>query len=556
VAATLPLAGSGVSASPVRAAAFSAAAEGKAAALAARSTVSTEALVAPIAARSATAKSPAVAALAPAVAASSASTVHPALASSSTPQTVQLQWGASSSAVTGYKVYRGTTDGGPYALQTGAIPTLSYNDTAVTAGTSYYYVVTSVDAQGVESTFSNEASATLPTSGTTTPPPPPPPPTTPPPTPAPAGSVPTALTTGIILNGSATLDGTRLRLTSTAGFITGSGWFQTPVNVQSFSNDFTFQIANTTASPTGNGIAFVIQNTGTRALGPTGGGLGYGPDNISNPTPSSRAPIGNSIAIKFDTVNNAGEGTNSTGLYKNGASPTMPAVTVGNGVNLRSGDIFQVHMGYDGTTLSMTITDTRNTSETFATSWPIDIPGTVGGNTAFVGFTGATGNSVADQDVITWTYTNTATSKPTSTPTTKTPIVYRSTTLPAVSSGPTFRTFSYSGFPDTNGTILDATAAGDNVTFTVNIPAAGTYDIKLSYKQNTNRSISQLTINGASVGAPLDQYLPVEGYATFDYGKFIFPVVGKYSFTFTVLGEDASAYGYAISFDDFTLTPQ
>jgi fibronectin type 3 domain-containing protein len=32
----------------------------------------------------------------------------------------------------------------------------------VAAGTSYYYVVTAVDENGIESIFSNEASATIP----------------------------------------------------------------------------------------------------------------------------------------------------------------------------------------------------------------------------------------------------------------------------------------------------------------------------------------------------------------------------------------------------------
>ena len=351
------------------------------------------------------------------------------------------------------------------------------------------------------------------------------------------------------MNGSAALYGTRLRLTTTQSYATGTGWFADHVNVQTFSNDFTFQISNPTTHSTGNGFAFVIQNSGTTAMGPTGGGLGYGPDNTSHATPSSQTPIAKSVAIKFDTVNNAGEGTDSTGIYKNGASPTLPATTLGNGVNLRSGDIFQVHMSYDGSTLTMTITDTTNPSDTFTTSWPIDIPGTVGGNTAYVGFTGATGVSVANQDVVTWTYSNTQ-------GTAKTPIVYKTTALPEVSSGPTFRSFAFDGFPDGTGTILDATKVGDNVTFTVNVATAGTYDIMLSYKQFSSRGISQLSINGTSVGAPLDQYLGSQAYASFDFGTFSFPTAGNYSFKFAVVGKNAKSSGYAESFDDLTLTPQ
>ncbi len=61
-------------------------------------------------------------------------------------------------------------------------------------------------------------------------------------------------------------------------------------------------------------------------LGPSGGGLGYGPDLPTNPDASTNTPIANSVAVKFDFFSNAGEGTDSTGLYTNGASPTIPAV--------------------------------------------------------------------------------------------------------------------------------------------------------------------------------------------------------------------------------------
>jgi fibronectin type 3 domain-containing protein len=72
-------------------------------------------------------------------------------------QHVSLAWTASTSA-TSYNVKRATTNGGPYT--TVASPTgTSYNDTTVTNGTPYYYVVTSVNATG-QSGNSNQATAT------------------------------------------------------------------------------------------------------------------------------------------------------------------------------------------------------------------------------------------------------------------------------------------------------------------------------------------------------------------------------------------------------------
>jgi len=80
---------------------------------------------------------------------------------------VTLSWTASTGA-SSYNVYRGTTAGGEGAtpIQTN-VTNLSYPDTAVTNGTTYYYVVTAVNAGG-ESSKSNEASATPSTGGTST----------------------------------------------------------------------------------------------------------------------------------------------------------------------------------------------------------------------------------------------------------------------------------------------------------------------------------------------------------------------------------------------------
>jgi Chitobiase/beta-hexosaminidase C-terminal domain len=199
--------------------------------------------------------------------------------------------------------------------------------------------------------------------------------------------------TGLQFNGRTKLNGTRLQLTDGGQAEASSAWFTTPVNVQSFTNDFTFQFINASS----DGMTFTIQNAGTTALGPSGGGLGYGAG-----LPGGTPGIPTSVAVKFDLFQNSHEGTNSTGIYTNGASPTSPSVTLGGGVNLHSGDVLQVHMTYDGTTLTMTITDTV-TNATFTTSWPINIPATVGGNTALVGFTAGTGLQTTTQ-VITWKY--------------------------------------------------------------------------------------------------------------------------------------------------------
>jgi len=74
-----------------------------------------------------------------------------------------LNWVASTSVVTGYYVYRGTVDGGPYTLLTSSpVAGLTYADTTVQSGQTYYYVTTSVDSSGNQSGFSNQVQATIP----------------------------------------------------------------------------------------------------------------------------------------------------------------------------------------------------------------------------------------------------------------------------------------------------------------------------------------------------------------------------------------------------------
>jgi hypothetical protein len=71
--------------------------------------------------------------------------------------TVTLSWTASGGAI-GYNVKRATADGGPYT-QLAAPTSASYTDSAVTNGTKYYYVVSTLNAAG-ESANSAQASAT------------------------------------------------------------------------------------------------------------------------------------------------------------------------------------------------------------------------------------------------------------------------------------------------------------------------------------------------------------------------------------------------------------
>ena len=79
------------------------------------------------------------------------------------PHSVALNWGASSSSVAGYNVYRSTVSGSAYAKMNGStVGGVNYADSSVQSGHTYYYVATAVDASGTESVYSNEVAAIVP----------------------------------------------------------------------------------------------------------------------------------------------------------------------------------------------------------------------------------------------------------------------------------------------------------------------------------------------------------------------------------------------------------
>jgi Legume lectin domain. len=140
------------------------------------------------------------------------------------------------------------------------------------------------------------------------------------------------------------------------------------VGVAQFATQFRFQLVN----PNAAGIALVLQ----------GGGLG-------------NADASNSVAVRFDLLNNNGVKTNSTGLFVNGANANTPATDLtGAGIDLHSGHAFNVALAYDANMLNVTITDAA-TNASATQNYAIDLVGTLGGATA-------------TQNILSWTYPLTA----------------------------------------------------------------------------------------------------------------------------------------------------
>jgi hypothetical protein len=76
---------------------------------------------------------------------------------------VALTWSPSTSTVVGYNTYSSAQSGGPYTKLTSApVAATSYTDSSVQAGQTYYFVITAVDSNNVESANSAEVSALIP----------------------------------------------------------------------------------------------------------------------------------------------------------------------------------------------------------------------------------------------------------------------------------------------------------------------------------------------------------------------------------------------------------
>ncbi len=217
-------------------------------------------------------------------------------------------------------------------------------------------------------------------------------------------------------NGSTSFGGGEITLTNNTSQA-GSSWETTRVGIRNFTARFEFQFREGSV-PRGDGFTFVLQADprGLAALGPVGGGLGYGADTPGTYPNVAAGAIVNSIAIKFDIFSNAGEGTNSTGLFTGGRSPTVrqpglpsdfPDVSVnldGTGVTLNSQSPKLVTLSYDGTTLTETILD-EGTQQSYTTSYTVNLMRFIGNETAYAGFTGGTGGNWTIQSIKSWTYT-------------------------------------------------------------------------------------------------------------------------------------------------------
>ena len=187
------------------------------------------------------------------------------------------------------------------------------------------------------------------------------------------------------LNGSAMESNNAIVLTDGNGNEVGTVFTTGQVSTKKFEARFRFQLVRCQA----DGFVFCLQSGSPTAKGANGEGIGY-------------AGIDHSIAVKFDSWDNAGEGQDSTGLFDNGAVPTVPAIDLAPyGIKLRDGNPIDVDITYDGSFMHVTETDvyTQGSAEQ---SYQVDVSKYTGAK-AYAGFTASTGSSTETAVLLGWT---------------------------------------------------------------------------------------------------------------------------------------------------------
>jgi Chitobiase/beta-hexosaminidase C-terminal domain len=185
----------------------------------------------------------------------------------------------------------------------------------------------------------------------------------------------------------------------------GSAFFTAVAPANSFTSRFQLKFPAGAAGGGAAGCMWVVQNQNTlnssadsqwssggpNSVANCGSGFGY-----SGSTGGQNSFIQNSVAVAFDQMNN------KVALYEDGQQ-IGSAIGIGNGVSLNGANGVNVVIGYNGTTLTATLTDPVS-GATWSTSFTVDIPTEIGASAGYFGFTGGTAYFNSNQLVTNWVH--------------------------------------------------------------------------------------------------------------------------------------------------------
>ena len=201
----------------------------------------------------------------------------------------------------------------------------------------------------------------------------------------------------LALNGTAQVSAKRgtsprvIQLTSGSYRQAGSAWSTEAVDLtKSFETTFKARLHH--GKPGADGIAFLAQSVGPRALGGWGGGLGY-------------RGIRKSVAVEFDTFQNTTDPSSNHLAVVLGGDPDRHTAIAEPSIPL-FGKPFQARVRYDAGAHRLKVfvrSLTAGATEEMMLDQSVDLTKGTGANQAWLGFTASTGNVTARQDVYDWT---------------------------------------------------------------------------------------------------------------------------------------------------------
>jgi hypothetical protein len=179
----------------------------------------------------------------------------------------------------------------------------------------------------------------------------------------------------------------------------GTFFYHTQLPVTNFHTEFSFHfsevggIYDCDTEVGGDGLVFAIQPVSATFGGRDGGGrLAF-------------YDVSPSIGVEFDTFRNlehADVTSNHLGVNTNGNTESHVVVDVAE--RFDNGKKWFAWIDYDGTTLEVRANQSGVRPDAPQLKYPIDIPAVIDSDTAYVGFTAATGGAIANHDILSWRF--------------------------------------------------------------------------------------------------------------------------------------------------------
>jgi hypothetical protein len=113
-------------------------------------------------------------------------------------------------------------------------------------------------------------------------------------------------------------------------------------------------------------------------------------------------------------------------------------------------------------------------------------------------------------------------------------------------------TSNYASGGSSNSATLNA--VNDYVGFTATNVPAGTYNLRVRFRNSKANGIWQLATNGANTGTATDGHDVDPNYAEVDFGTVTYSTTANKVYRFTVAGKNPASSSYNIGIDRITLT--